>query len=191
MNKPRIPTINTDNASAEQKQLLANVKQALGIVPNLISAMAHSPAVANAYLAFNTALAKGVLKPQMREKIILAVSQANGCDYCVAAHCALGAKAGLSPEEIAAARKGTCACDQTAVALAFAVKVVEQRGKVQDEEVAALREAGWSDAEICEIVANIALSLFTNYFNHIAGTVIDFPAAPKLEACGTGCNSAH
>ena len=187
----RIHPINTTSASPEQKELLASVKQALGIVPNLISTMAHSPAVANAYLAFNGALAKGVLKPQMREKIILAVSQANGCDYCVAAHCALGAKAGLSAEEIAAARQGTCGCDQTAAALGFAVKVVEERGKVNDEDVAALRKAGWSDAEISEIVANIALSLFTNYFNHVAGTVIDFPAAPELETCEAGCGCKH
>jgi uncharacterized peroxidase-related enzyme len=178
----RIHPINADTASAEQKQLLAGVKQAMGIVPNLVSTMAHSPAVANAYLAFNGALAKGVLSPQMREKIILAVSQANDCDYCVAAHCALGAKAGLSAAEIEAARKATCGCDKTAAALGFAAKMVEARGKVVDADVANLRSAGWNDPEITEIIANVALSLFTNYFNHVAGTEVDFPTPPEVKA---------
>lgn len=179
----RIQPINADKATAEQKQILTGVKQAMGLVPNLISTMAHSPAVANAYLAFSGALAKGVLSPQMREKISLAVAQANECDYCLAAHCTLGAKAGLTAEEIQSARTATCGCDKTGAALAFAVKVVEERGNVSDEDVASLRKAGWNDAEIAEIVANVALNIFTNYFNHVAGTVVDFPAAPKLEAC--------
>ena len=179
----RIAPITDIAASPEQKQLLTGVKQAMGIVPNLISTMAHSPALANAYLMFNQALSKGILTSQMREKISLTVGQANECDYCVAAHCALGAKAGLTAEEIQAARKGTCSCDKTATALAFAVKVVDARGKVSEEDVAGLRTAGWNDAEITEIIGNVALNIFTNYFNHIAGTVVDFPAPPKLEAC--------
>lgn len=179
----RIQPIEAATATAEQQQLLASVKAAHGIVPNLISTMAQSPAVASAYLAFSGALAKGVLKPQMREKIAIAVAQANDCGYCLAAHCAIGAKAGLSAEEIVAARKATCGSDQTAAALGFAVKVVEQRGKIEDADVSGLRSAGWSDAEIAEIVGNVALNLFTNYFNHVAGTEIDFPAPPKLESC--------
>lgn len=180
----RIHPIDAATASPEQKQLLADVKQAMGVVPNLVATMAHSPAVANAYLAFNKALSKGVLTPQMREKISLAVGQANECDYCLAAHSAIGAKVGLSEAEIQAARHATCGCDQTAAALAFAAKVVTERGRVSDEDVAVLRGAGWTDAGITEILANTALNIFTNYFNHVAGTVVDFPAAPKLDACG-------
>ena len=178
----RIAPITDATASPEQKQLLTGVKQAMGIVPNLISTMAHSPAVANAYLTFNQALSKGVLTPQLREKISLTVGQANECDYCLAAHSAIGAKVGLSAEEIQAARHATCGCDKTATALAFAAKIVAERGRVSDEDIASLRDAGWTDAEITEIIGNTALNIFTNYFNHVAGTVVDFPAAPKLGA---------
>ena len=177
---PRIDPINTATATQEQQDLLANVKKSMGMVPNLVSTMAHSPAVANAYLSFNGALAKGVLSPQMREKISLTVGQANECDYCVSAHSVLGKVAGLSPEEVIAARRATCSCDKTSAALGFAAKIVKNRGLVSDDDVAGLRTAGWNDAEITEIVANTALNIFTNYFNHVAGTAIDFPSAPKL-----------
>ncbi len=184
----RIAPINAASASQEQQDLLANVKKAMGMVPNLVSTLAHSPAAANAYLGFNGALAKGVLGAKMREKIALTVGQANSCDYCLAAHSTLGKMAGLTPEEITAARQATCGCNKTAAALSFAAKIVSERGLVSDEDVAAVRAAGWNDAEIAEIVANTALNIFTNYFNHVADTAIDFPLAPKLEqTCGTSC----
>lgn len=176
----RIHPINASTATPEQQELLANVKKSMGMVPNLVSTMAHSPAVANAYLAFNGELAKGVLTAQMREMISLAVGQANECDYCVSAHSALGKMAGLSPEEIIAARQAAGSGDKTAAALAFTAKIVKERGLVSDEDVTGLRTAGWNDAEITELIANTALNIFTNYFNHIVGTEIDFPLAPKL-----------
>ena len=182
----RIPSISPDLASPEQKQIFTNVKQALGIVPNLISTMAQSPAVAHAYLSFSGALAKGSLSPRLREQIALVVGQANSCDYCVAAHTLLGGKAGLSADEAIAARKGNSSDAKTAAALAFAKKLVKERGEVSDADVASLSELGFTPGEISEIVANTALNIFTNYFNHVAGTVVDFPPAPKLEPCTCG-----
>jgi len=180
---PRINTINAEQASAEQQQILANVKKGLGLVPNLVATLAQSPAAAHAYLAFSGALAKGSLPKQLQEQIALVVGETNACEYCVAAHTLLGGKAGLTPDETLAARAGESADPKTAAALAFAQKIVTERGQVTDQDVAGLRRQGYTDGDIAEIVANTALNLFTNYFNHVAGTVVDFPAAPKLAAC--------
>jgi uncharacterized peroxidase-related enzyme len=180
----RIQPIDAATASPEQQQLLASVKKAMGGVPNLISTLAQSPAAASAYLAFNGALAKGSLDPKLREQIALVVGETNSCDYCVAAHTMLGQKAGLTKEETLNARGGTSVYPRNAAALAFAAKVVKDRGIVGDEDIAGLHEHGFTDGDIAEIVANTALNIFTNYFNHVAGTVVDFPAAPKLETCG-------
>ena len=183
----RIPTINAGSASAEQQQILTGVKSAMGLVPNLIATLAQSPAAAHAYLAFSGALAKGSLPAKLREQISLVVGEANHCDYCLAAHTLLGAKAGLTGEETLAARTAKAADAKTEAALAFAQKVVAERGSVTDADVAGLRTHGFTDGDITEIVANTALNIFTNYFNHVAGTVVDFPAAPKL----AGCSCAH
>jgi uncharacterized peroxidase-related enzyme len=183
---PRIPTINAEQATVEQQQILANVKKGLGVVPNLVATLAQSPAAAQAYLGFSGALAKGALSAKLRQEIALVVGEANSCDYCVAAHTLLGGKAGLTQDEILAARAGHSADAKTAAALVFAQKLVANRGIVSDEDVAGLREHGFSNGDIAEIVANTALNIFTNYFNHVAGTVVDFPAAPKLAASGCG-----
>jgi uncharacterized peroxidase-related enzyme len=180
---PRIQTINTDSASTEQQQILASVKRGLGLVPNLVATLTQSPAAANGYLAFSGALAKGSLPRKLQEQISLVVGETNSCDYCVAAHTLLGGKAGLSQAETLAARAAESADPKTEAALVFARKIVTERGQVSDEDVTGLRAHGYTDGDIAEIVANAALNIFTNYFNQVAGTVVDFPAAPKLSAC--------
>lgn len=176
----RVQPVNPETADPRTADLLGGVKKKIGLVPNIVSTMAHSPAVATAYLGFSQALSGGTLPARLREQIALAVGQANGCDYCVAAHCALGQKAGLTPADVASARRGSAADEKAAAALTFARKVVADRGRVTDADVAAVRAAGFGDGEVGEIVANVALNLFTNYFNHVAGTEVDFPAAPAL-----------
>jgi uncharacterized peroxidase-related enzyme len=180
---PRIQTVNTASASPEQQQILAAVKQSMGLVPNLISTMVQSPATAGAYIAFSDELDKGSLPSKLREQISLVVGETNSCDYCVSAHTLLGRKAGLSNEEVLAARTAAASDPKTAAALEFAKKIVTERGHVSDADVAGLRAHGFTDGDITEIVANTALNIFTNYFNHVAGTVVDFPAAPKIAAC--------
>lgn len=180
---PRIPAINSSNATPVQQQLLDAVKTSVGRVPNLVATMMQSPVVARAYLAFSRILSDGMLSPKLREQIALAVSEANSCRYCLSAHTSLAARAGLSEVEILDARHGTAAEPRDAAAIAFARKIIAERGLVRDEDVAELREEGLGDGEIAEIVANTALSLFTNYFNHVAGTTVDFPEVPALEGC--------
>ncbi|MFZ5831719.1 MAG: carboxymuconolactone decarboxylase family protein [Planctomycetota bacterium] len=177
---PRLQPVRSSTANAKAAHLLENVKKKLGSVPNLISTMANSPAAAQAYLDFNQALAGGELPPRLREQIALAVGQNNECDYCVAAHSFLGKRTGLTDEQVIDARRGSAADERTAAALSFAHKLVEHRGWVSNEDVDDVRHAGYSDGEIAEIVAHVALNIFTNYFNHVAGTEIDFPAAPAL-----------
>jgi AhpD family alkylhydroperoxidase len=121
----------------------------------------------------------GALSAHLREQIALTVGQANECGYCIAAHSAIGQKVGLSMAELAQARHGLAADHKGTEALSFARKLVDQRGRVTDADVDHVRRAGYSDGEINEIVANVALSIFTNYFNHGAETEIDFPTAPN------------
>ena len=176
----RIKPIDKEAASNEQRAVLNSFEQAMGGVPNMISTIAHSPAVANAFLVFSQTLSTGSLKPHLRARLALFVGQAHDSGYCVSIHSALGAKVGLSDDEIIAARRGTSADTRVATALSFTRKLVRERGKVSDADVAELRSSGFSDGEIGEIGAHVALNIFTNYFNHVAGTEIDFPVAAAL-----------
>lgn len=171
----RIQPVNPEQATPKAQTLLAGVKAKIGMTPNLMKTMAQSAAVLEGYLNFSGALSEGLLSPQVREQIALTVGQANACQYCLSAHSAIGKMVGLKPEEIAANRRATSTDAKTAAALRFAQELVVHKGLVEDEALARVRAAGWSDGEIAEIVANVALNIFTNYFNHVAGTEVDFP----------------
>ena len=158
----------------------------MGMTPNLMRTMANSPAVLEAYLGLGSALGKGSLSPKLREQISLAVSELNGCQYCLSAHSALGKMVGLGDEEIADSRRGLSPDRKTEAVLQFARKVVAERGWVSDDDVATLRAAGATDAELAEIVGVVALNTFSNYFNHVAETEVDFPQVERTEAA-TAC----
>lgn len=177
---PRIQPVNKDNADPATANLLGTVKKKLGVVPNIIATMANSTAVANAYLGFSQSLSGGSLPARLREQIALVVGETNNCGYCVAAHTARGKGAGLTEAETCDARRAQSKDEKEEAALVFAQKVVSERGWISDEDVQHVRQAGYTDGEIGEIVANVALNIFTNYFNHVAGTEVDFPAAPEL-----------
>ncbi|PHS14129.1 MAG: peroxidase [Blastopirellula sp.] len=178
----RIPTIDPEQATGKSRELLNGVQAKLGMTPNLMRVMANSPAVLDAYLQFSGSLGKGQLSAKTREQISLTVAQANSCDYCLSAHTALGKMVGLSTEQIRDARVGSAIDSKSNAILNLTSQLVEKRGFVSDDELATAREAGVNDAEIAEVVANTALNLFTNYFNHVAETEIDFPKAEKLES---------
>ncbi len=180
---PRLRAIETARAEPRTKALLEGVQKKLGMTPNLMRTMANSPAVLEAYLGFGNTLAKGELQPKLREQIALTVGELNQCQYCLSAHTALGKMVGLGDEEIADSRRGVSPDRKTEAVLQFARKVVTERGWVSDEDLAAVRAAGTSDAEIAEVVAHVAVNTFSNYFNHVAETDVDFPkvAAPGNE----------
>jgi uncharacterized peroxidase-related enzyme len=179
---PRIQPVDHNTADPAVAELLGAVKKKLGTVPNLVATMAHSPAVVKAYLGFSQALSGGALPARLREQIALAVGETNACDYCVAAHTALGKGVGLTEAETCDARQARAASAKEQDALEFARRLVNDRGVVADSDVERLRRAGYTHGEVGEIVANVALNIFTNYFNHVAGTEVDFPAAPSLAA---------
>ncbi len=186
---PRLKAIETTEADPRAKVLLEGVQKKLGMTPNLMRTMANSPAVLDAYLGFSNALGKGSLASKLREQIALTVGELNGCQYCLSAHSALGKMVGLSDEDIADSRRGVSPDRKTEAVLQFARKVVTDRGWVSDDDVTTLRAAGTTDAEVAEIVGTVALNIFSNYFNHVADTEIDFPeveAPGNKPACACG-----
>ncbi|MBN2022758.1 MAG: carboxymuconolactone decarboxylase family protein [Pirellulales bacterium] len=176
----RIPPLAREAAHGRVEELLHQVEAEWGMVPNLMRTLAQSPAALEAYLSLSGALARGALTPQLQEQIALAAAEANRCDYCLAAHLAMAKTVGLSEEEIADSRRGESTNRRTGTALRFVQRVIQRRGAIDDNEVTRLRDAGYSNAEIAEVVAHIGLNLFTNYFNRAAGTEVDLPAAPAL-----------
>jgi len=176
--QPRIIPLNPAEATGKTKTLLTGVQAKLGMTPNLMKTLAHSPSALEAYLGFAGALGHGVLEPGFREEIAIAVAQANSCEYCLSAHATLGKMSGLTAEEIERSRAAHAVDAKRDAGLQFAEKVVVQRGEVSDQDVAAVRAAGFNDAELTELVAHVALNVFTNYFNIVAGTEVDFPRVP-------------
>jgi uncharacterized peroxidase-related enzyme len=174
---PRIPTpADISAAPAGSQPLLEAVKKQLGSVPNLFRLTANSPAALEGYLGLNGALAKGALDPATRERIAIAVAQINGCSYCLSAHTFLGkAVAKLDDDELAANRLGKSGDAKADAALRFATQIVTARGAISDDDLAAVRNAGYSDAQLVEIVAHVGLNTLTNYMNEVFGTAIDFP----------------
>ena len=171
----RIRAIQPDQATGQAKQLLDAVNEKFGMVPNLVRTLANSPAALKGYLAFGEALEGSILSATLREQIALTVSEANGCGYCVAAHCAIGKTVGLSNSELTDARQASSPVSKVDAALHFAKQLVENRGWVGDEDLDRVRRAGYGDGEITEIVAIVAWKTFANYFNHVADTDVDFP----------------
>jgi hypothetical protein len=171
----RLTAVQPAEATGKAKKLLDGVQAKLGITPNLMKTLANAPAALEAYLRFDSALATGELDAKFREQIALAVAQANSCEYCLSAHTAIGGMVGLTAEEISASRESHAADAKRDAGLRFAQTVVVQRGEVSDAAVDRVRQAGYTDGEITEIVATVAINIFTNYFNHIARTDVDFP----------------
>jgi uncharacterized peroxidase-related enzyme len=172
-----------ESAPTAAQPLLQAVHKQLGSVPNLFRLAALSPAALEGYLGMSGALATGSLPAPTRERIALAVAQINGCGYCLSAHAYLGKNlARLDDAEIAANRDGTSNDAKAAAAVQFAAKVTQARGKVGAEDLQAVKDAGYSDAQIVEIIQHVALNTWTNYLNEVAKTEIDFPVVALLEA---------
>ncbi len=171
----RISPLDPAQAEGKAKAILEGVRKSTGKTPNLLATLAHSPAALDAYTSISKALNGGRLSPQFRELVALTVSGENGCEYCAAAHSAIGRSLGTADEELSAALRGLSADPYTAAGMEFARRIVIERGWVSDDDVQRVREAGYSDGDIAEITATVAGTIFSNYFNHIAQTEVDFP----------------
>ena len=193
----RITQFDPAQATGKAKQLLDAVPSKLGIVPNLTRVLANAHAALEGYLNFTGALASGTLHAKVREQIALAVAEGNLCSYCRSAHTFIGGKTGLTEKDIADARQTNASSDKTDAILKLALSILVQRGEISDGALKTARAAGLTDGDIVETTANVALNIFTNYINHVARTVGDFPevkpgeiAAPA-EAGATGCDCGN
>jgi uncharacterized peroxidase-related enzyme len=159
------------------------VKKQLGSVPNVFRVIANSPAALEGFLGLSGALGKGALDAKTRERIALTVAEINGCTYCLSAHTYLGKNvAKLDDAEITANRSGASNDPKADGAVRFAAKLVRDRGHVSDSDIAAVKVAGYDDAQIVEIIAHVALNTLTNYINEAAKTVVDFPVVDIRKA---------
>jgi uncharacterized peroxidase-related enzyme len=173
----RIPTPATIGAApAASRPLLECVDKQLGIVPNMFRLVSNSPAALESYLRLSGALSNGALPAPTRERIALAVAEINGCNYCLSAHTYLAKDlAKLDDAEITANRNGLSGDPKADAAVRFAVTVVQERGHVSDDDIAAVKSAGYDDAQVVEIVLHVVVNIWTNYINEVAKTDIDFP----------------
>jgi len=171
----RMNPIDPSTASGKAKELLDAVKAKLGVVPNMMRTLANSPAALEGYLSFSGALAKGTFSAALRERIAIAIAQANSCGYCLSAHAVIGGKVGLGVDDVAAARGGEASDPRIAAILRLALGVNAKNGHVGEAELSAARGAGLTDSDIAETIANVGLNVFTNWFNHVVDPVVDFP----------------
>lgn len=178
----RIAPLDPAEADGRAKQLLDGVQASLGVTPTMTRVMARS-AVLEGYLALGAALHRGTVRVPVAERIALAVAEANGCGYCLAAHGYLAAHvARLDGAEVDRARRFDSADPKAAAMLAFARAVLEGQGAVSDEAFATARAAGLTDAELGDVVGHVAINVLTNYFNKAFETPIDFPVVVPLAA---------
>jgi uncharacterized peroxidase-related enzyme len=181
---PCIPTPATiDAAPAASRPLLEAAKKRLGSVPNLYRLVANSPAALEGFLNLSGSLDKGTLPAPMRERIALAVAEIDGSNYCLSAHSIFGKnRAKLDEFEINANRDGRSNDPKADAAVMFAAKIARERGHISDADIRNVKEAGYDDAQVIEIVGHVALNVFTNYINLVAQTDIDFPVVTARKA---------
>lgn len=177
----RIAAIEKDKATKEVKEIYGAIEKTFGRVPNIFQNMGNSAAALRGFLELNKATEATSLTPKLREEISLAASQSNQCNYCLSAHTAAAQASGVSDQEIILARKGQSKDPKTQAILNFVKAVVEKRGHMSDQDIKKLKTSGVSDQELVEIVLIIATTTFTNYFNQITETKIDFPVAPEIQ----------
>jgi uncharacterized peroxidase-related enzyme len=180
----RIPTPATVQDAPEKSQpMLEAVGKQLGTVPNLFRLVATSPAALEGYLGVSGALSKGSLSAATRERIAIAVAEVNGCSYCLSAHSYLAKNlAKLDESEIAANRDGHSNDAKADAAVHFAAKLAQDRGHVSEADVNAVKSAGYNDAQVIEIILDVALNTWTNYLNEALKTEIDFPLVRARDA---------
>jgi uncharacterized peroxidase-related enzyme len=178
----RIQTPAADTATGATAELFAQIRKAAGKVPNLYAAIgALNPAALQAMLQADAVLARGTLSKKDQETIKLTVSAVAGCDYCEAAHSLLARMAGFTPDALKQIRKGEATGDASRDALVqFVRKLIKGSGTVSDEDFAAIKNAGYTDAQLVDIALAITVITFTNVFNRINDTTLDFPAAERV-----------
>jgi len=176
---PRINTLTIETAPEASKPVLEGVNQKLGKVPNLFATLAHSPAALQTYFNIKDALAKGSLGDKLSESIAIAIATKASCQYCANAHYTIGGMVGVNEDERSKNLQGKSNDPKTQAAIDFAFAIIEKRGFVDDSDLSSFKDAGFTDADVLEVLSIVILNTFTNYANHIAETVPDFPEIPE------------
>lgn len=171
----RLTQLDPATATGKTKEILDAVMGKIKMIPNLYRVFATSPKVLEGYMGLNAAMAATSLPASLKEQLAIAIAETNGCDYCLSAHTMIGKMVGVSADDLSAAQSGNASDAKAQAALQFARKVSLERGHVSDADLSAVKAAGYSDAEIVEIVAITSANIFTNYMNNVAATTIDFP----------------
>jgi uncharacterized peroxidase-related enzyme len=183
----RISTLEPVEAPQPITALYEAVKKKLGLVPNMVKTLGHSASALQAYLNLSGAVAGGKLPAATREKIALLVAEQNQCDYCLSAHTAIGGIMKIPADEVEAARRGESADRKEQALLVLANHILATHGDVSERTYASVVAEGVTPEEAAEVVANVALNVFTNYFNRFAQTQIDFPVVKSHgRACACG-----
>tara|TARA_R110000744_G_C19357100_1_gene560980 strand:+ start:913 stop:1461 length:549 start_codon:yes stop_codon:yes gene_type:complete len=178
----RIEPLTIENAPPAAAEILGAIKNKIGMVPNIYGAMAHSPAALGAKLAFDQAMGESALSPAVKEQLAMVIAGTNACDYCASAHTAIGKGAGVDADELNKNLSGNASDPKVQALLTLARSIVTDRGRISDIELSDARNAGITEAELVEVIAAVAINTFTNYFNHIAATEIDFPVVRTAAA---------
>ncbi|MEM9415948.1 MAG: carboxymuconolactone decarboxylase family protein [Planctomycetota bacterium] len=178
---PRISPLAAADAQGQAATLFDGIRKKVGKVPNLYATMGHAPTTLAGLLGLKQALGGGSISMKDQERIALLAGEVNGCHYCVDAHTVIGKMNGLTVDQTLEARQAKASDDANAQAiLTLAAAVLEKQGHITDDQFAAAKDAGLSEATILEVVGQVVLNIFTNYVNHVIDTESDFPAAPKL-----------
>lgn len=168
------PTHTIETAPEAARPLLKGVNQRLGFVPNLYGAMANAPAVLGGFLGISDAFSKTSLSAREQQLVLIAASTVNGCGYCVAAHSTVAQMVKLDPALLAAVREQRPLPDARLDALVrFTRLVVAERGWAPEEAIQDFLGAGWTQAQVAEVVLGVAMKTLSNYFNHINQTEVD------------------
>lgn len=176
----RLKSVKVEEAQGKTVELYSAIKGSLGGVPNLFQSLGNSPKALETFLGIGGGLKGSLLSGPEQGAIALVVAQANSCDYCLAAHTVLGGMQKLSPEEMAANRKGTSNDSKRKALIELTKEIVSEKGRVSDKSLSNFRSAGYTDAHVPEVLLSVIQNIYTNYFNNLNQTEIDFPLAPKI-----------
>ena len=176
----RLNVVTPEQATGQTKDLYNAIQRAVGAIPNIYQGVGNSAAALEGVLHIGAVLGKGQLSAAEIEAIKLAVSETYGCTYCLAAHTLLGKKAGLTDEQALSIRRGTPQQPKLAALVKFVNATIQPKARVSDEELRAVKATGYNDAQITEALLTVAQTVFTNLFNRVHQTPLDFPAAPSL-----------
>lgn len=177
---PRIKSINKEEASAELKQVYETLEKKMGKVINIFQGMGNSLETLKGFLSLSEQANHTSIPPKLRELIALVVGQSNNCQYCLSAHTSVAKGLGIGESDILKARQGDSQNPKENAILKFVKQIIDKKAHLSDADVSELKKAGVSDKEIVEIILLTVVNIFTNYFNLITDTKVDFPLAPDL-----------